>query len=118
MVKKSTRPPKKKGGGGSKKKKKVRVRQRTGSRPARSPRVARGNLNPTLLKRLAELNLDLTPLNEAMLEMFLELDRRHPKPAEAAALYQAAKTALTAEATRSDNPEEWIKAARKAAKLA
>src|SRR5262245_5866119 len=73
--------------------------------------------NPKFERRVAELGVNLIALNDTVLSLCLELQRKHPLPA-AALLYDAAVVALYAAANESDNPKEWLKAARRAARLA
>jgi len=73
--------------------------------------------NPRFLKRAAALGVNLVTIDETLLSMFFELGRKHRKIGEAAYLYDAAILALYAKAEVSDDPEEWLKAARKAAHL-
>jgi hypothetical protein len=69
------------------------------------------------LVRLMQLEISPTSVDEALLAILLELQGQAQKHAELAFRYDAAVTALKAASYRSDKPEEWIGAARKAANL-
>jgi hypothetical protein len=69
-----------------------------------------------LLGRLAELGLSTMVVDEPCLQIALELDRKH-KSGEMALLFQAAVQAMKAAALQSENPDDWVRAARKAAQL-
>ncbi len=68
-------------------------------------------------KRVAEKGASLL-VAEAFLNLGLELVRKHSrKPGEAGFLLEAAVKAMKSAAFESDNPQDWIKAARAAAGL-
>jgi hypothetical protein len=57
-------------------------------------------------------------INEKALSIFFEIEKLHGRrPADVALLYQAAISALYATADVSDDPAEWIRQARRAARL-
>jgi hypothetical protein len=73
--------------------------------------------NPEVLKRLVELGVSVIAIDEKALSLFFELERQARKRAELAVLYDAAIQALSAAILSSDEPVEWMKAARQAAGL-
>ena len=90
-----------------------RVRKRRGTSGV-SVRIKR---DQRFLQRLEQLGVQLNATNEALLAIFLELNREAQKPAELAFRFDAAVKTLMAAAFDSDDPDEWIAAARKAANL-
>jgi hypothetical protein len=85
---------------------------------AAKPKKSR--LRPIDLKvaqRMAELGVSPTRVAEETLQIMLDLEQKSLKPAERAWLYQDAKNAIEAAILTSDDPEEWIRAGRKAAQL-
>jgi hypothetical protein len=91
------------------------VKKRTA--PKRKPGItAKVKPDPKFSKRLAELGVSPITTDEAALEMFMELQRKHPI-GELAILWDAGVTALKVAAYKSDNPDEWIDAGRVAAGL-
>ena len=94
-----------------------------GAPKKRSPRPTKPGVririkkNPRLIKRLAELGMSTHVVDEAALGLFFELEKKHAKPAELTHLYEAAIKAMQAAVFQSDNPEDWIRAARRAAGL-
>ena len=101
------------------------VKKLTAKRPAKkkTPTHAKKSVkiprrqDQKLQRRLAQLGLSMNVVAEPALSIFLELDQKHANPAEAAFLYEAAVKALEAAAFLSDDPQDWIKAARQGAKL-
>jgi hypothetical protein len=72
--------------------------------------------DPKFLRRLAELGISPITTSEAMLELFMELQRKH-SIGESAYLWNAAVTAMKTAAYKSDNLQDWLEASRKAAGL-
>ncbi len=102
-------------------KKKAAVKKVTKSKSrARSKGGARIRIKKDrkLLKRLADLGLSAMAFDEPALLIFFELERRHMKPAELGLACDAAIRAMKAAVFVSDDPGEWVKAARRAADLA
>jgi hypothetical protein len=100
------------------------ARKKTGSRIVTKPRARkkagrRIRMKPDskLLRKLAELGLSTAVVDETALAIFLQLDGKGLRPAGMAFAYEAAITAMKAAAFASDDPQEWIRAARKAAGL-
>lgn len=90
-------------------------------KPTRGTKKSGANVrlkpDPKLLRRLAQLGMSTNAVDEPALSIFLELQRKHKKIGELAFLYDAAIQAMKAAVFRSDDPQDWIKAAREAAKL-
>jgi hypothetical protein len=91
------------------------IKRKTSSR--RKPGVSvKLKPDPKFKKRLAQLGIAVEVTDQAALQIFLELRAKHPMLEVGLRLdraYEAMKTA----AYRSDNPEVWIKVARKTAGL-
>ena len=68
------------------------------------------------MKRADALGLDLTPLLDEFLALVLEVGRKN-SPGAMVILVQAALAAYYKAAQESDEPADWLKAARKAAQL-
>jgi hypothetical protein len=68
-------------------------------------------------QRITELGVSPTSVADASLQIMLDLEQKPHKPAERAWLYLEAKNAIEAAVLTSDDPEEWIRAGRKAAQL-
>jgi hypothetical protein len=109
--------------------KKLRAKKRQAARsksrvktPVRkkAARPEKPRLRPIDLKvqqRIAELGVNPTRVAEASLQIKLDLEQKPLKPAEREWLYLEAKNAMEAAILTSDDPEEWIRAGKKAAQL-
>jgi Tfp pilus assembly protein FimV len=99
---------------------KKRITKRTVRRKAPPKRkagvAAKIKPDPKFLKRLTALGVSPIVIDEAALNIFMELQRTH-RVGELAFLWNASVQAMKAAAFQSDSPEDWIKAARKAAGL-
>jgi hypothetical protein len=74
-------------------------------------------LTKNFTARMAALNVNPMEINEAALAILLELDRKHGTTQGMAILYDAAIVAMQNAASTSEDPADWITAARRAAQL-
>ncbi len=85
-------------------------------KPAKKAKLKQSAADKKFMARVAKLNLNPIRLNDDFLALFLEMQKGR-SIGEINFLHQAAMAAYYQAAEESDNPAEWLKAARKAAKL-
>lgn len=90
------------------------------AKPKKTPKPKSPRLRPIDLavqQRLGQLGLSPIFAAEQSSEIFFDLEQQPLKPAERILLVEQAKAAMEAAILRSDDPAEWVRAGRAAARL-